>query len=132
MGAYSDIIGAIETKLAAFATANTYPMAWPGVGFTPTDEPYLMGSFIPAETNDVGLAAGSANSYSGIYQVDVRIPKGTGTAVSRTMVDNLLTEFSRGSIYSGVITEKSWASGSFDVDESWYSVPVSIRYRSIA
>ena len=53
---YNTILSALETKLASFATAQGYDVAWPDVQFTPTDD-YLEPFILPAEAGQGGLAA---------------------------------------------------------------------------
>ena len=136
MAAYSDIQAALETKLSAFATLNSYSVAWPNVKFEPASEPYLAAFNLPAETTTVGLENTSSNDYQGIYQIDVRCKKGKGGNESRTIVDAVLGEFSKGSTQTvnttKVVIQQSWASGSFDIDDSWFVVPVSVKYRALA
>ena len=56
--------------------------------------------------------------------------KGNGTADSRAIVDAVLGEFSKGSMAGTVQIQKSWASGSFDRDNAYFVVPVSVRYKA--
>lgn len=133
MAEYSDILAALDTKLNTFAGANSYPVAWVGVAYTPDENPYLAPSFIPAQTGFGGLSAGSYQDYAGIYQIDVRTPKGRGMSDSRAITQAVLDEFSKASttVFNGVnvLIEQSWASSLFDIDGAWFSVPVSVRYR---
>ena len=128
---YNTILSALETKLSDFATAQGYDVAWPDVKFTPTNA-YLESFILPAETGQGGLAVGSYQDYEGIYQINVVTKKGNGTADSRAMVDAVLSEFSKGSMAGTVQIQKSWASGSFDRDNAYFVVPVSVRYKVYA
>lgn len=136
MAIYADIQQALETKLSNFAIANSYDIAWPNVSFTPAADPYLTSFNLPAETSTLGLSIGSSDDYSGIFQVDVRCPKGSGSNDSRTITNNVMAEFSKGSEQTAntttVLIEQSWASGAFDIGDAWFSIPVSIRYRAIS
>lgn len=123
---YNTILTALETKLANFATANSYDVAWPDVRFTPTDA-YLQPAFLPAETAFGTLA--DSSDYGGIFQVDVVTRKGGGTADSRAIVDDVLAEFAKGVKATNVLIEKSWASPMFDRDDAYIIVPISIQYR---
>lgn len=132
---YGDIITAIESKLASFATTEGVSVAWPNRIFEPSDDPYLAGNLLPSETSVGGLAAGSYQDYQGIYQVDVRVRKNTGTTDQRRLIEGLLTEFSKATLIdindTRVIIEKSWSSGAFEIGDNWMSTPVSIQYRVI-
>ena len=137
---YNTILSALETKLSSFATAQGHYIAWPDVKF-PSDSdisngysggPYLESFILPAETGQGGLAVGSYQDYEGIYQINVVTKKGNGTADSRAMVDAVLSEFSKGSMAGTVQIQKSWVSGSFDRDNAYFVVPVSVRYKVYA
>jgi len=136
MAIYANIQQALETKLKAFADLKGYPVAWPNVRYDPSTAPYLTSYNLPAETSTLGLSIGSSDDYSGIFQVDVRCPKGNGGNDSRTITNEVIAEFSKGSEQiantTTVLIEQSWASGAFDIDDAWFSVPVSIRYRAIS
>ena len=133
MPAYADIQAALDLKLSSFANMQDYPVAWTDVKFTPTNVPYLSASFIPAETDTVGLSVNDVDDNKGIYQINVNTPKGGGTADQRVIVSNVLTEFAKATVTSfntsDVLIEQSWASAAFDRNDSWVTVPVSVRYR---
>ena len=128
---YNTILSALETKLSNFATAQGYEVAWPDIQFSPNGS-YLESFILPAETGQGGLSVGSYQEFEGIYQINVVTRKGNGTADSRAMVDAVLAEFSKGSMAGTLQIQKSWASGSFDRDESYFVVPVSVRYKVYA
>ena len=136
MAIYADIQEALETKLKAFADLGGYPVAWPNVKFTPSTVPYLATFNLPAQTVTLGLSIGSGDDHGGIYQIDVRCPKGNGANDSRTIVNAVIAEFSKGSEQTAnttkILIEQSWASGAFDIDDVWFTVPVSVRYRAIS
>lgn len=132
MAAYSAILTALETKLKAFADLNGYPVAWPDVDFTPSDQPYLEPFLILSEVGFGGLAAGSFEDNQGIYQINVVTPKGDGTIDQRVMVDAVLSEFSKASKAGAVLIERSWAGPTLEKTGAWNEVPVSVQIRLIA
>lgn len=136
MAVPADIQAALETKLSALATVNSYPVAWPNVGFTPTDAPYLMPFNLQAEPGFLGLENGSEDDNQGVFQVDVRVKKGDGTTDARNIIDALYSHFAKGESQTinstKVVFQRVWASASFDIEDGWHSVPVSITYRAIA
>ena len=132
----NNIQSALDGLLKDWADSQSITVAWENKG-RPTDvgTPYLSSFLLPAETVAVGMADGSSNDFTGIYQVDVNVPAGKGTIDSRPLVDGLLTAFARG-IERTVNNQKtriemSWRDPAIDGD-AWYFVPVSIRYRSFA
>ncbi len=124
------ITAALETKLKNFAVTNGYDVAYLGVSYTPTDQPYLRCFMLPSQTTTRGLPTSSLNDYRGIFQVDVLQPKGQGIVTARAIVDEVLAEFSKGSKQGDVFVEMSWAGTAFEDRESWAAIPVSIRYRA--
>lgn len=128
---YNDILSALETKLQTFANSEGYDVSWPDVKFTPTGS-YLEPFILPAETATGGLTSGSYQDYAGIYQINVVTKKGAGTSDVRAMVENVLTEFNKAEAAGIVLIEKSWPSGSFDRDEAYFVVPISVRYRLLS
>jgi hypothetical protein len=139
---YNDILSALETKLSDFAAIQGYSVAWPDVkfpsdaevanGFVIGQSPYLEAFILPAETGTGALAGDGYQDYTGIYQINVVTKKGNGTADARAMVEAVLTEFGKAATAGVTLIEKSWASGSFDRDESYFVVPVSVRYRLLS
>lgn len=126
---------ALEGILESWAVTNSVPVAWENQTINPAlDEPYVMSFLMPVETVEVGRALDDSQDFNGIYQVSVYTEKGKGTATSKAIVGSLLTEFSRGvtvTIGAQIIrVEMSYASPALDFD-AWYTVPVTIRYRSI-
>lgn len=127
---------ALDTLLKTWADAQPIAVAWENVGTgTDIDVPHVASFMLPAETTGVGLADGDSQDYMGIYQVNVYVRKGDGTAASRPLVDGLLTAFDKGTELEvagqKIRIEISWRSNAVD-NEAWYVVPVSIRYRSFA
>lgn len=131
-----NIQSAMDTILKAWADAEPITVAWENIGKrTDITEPHVASFMLPAETVGAGLADSDCSDMSGIYQVNVYVEAGKGTAASRPLVDGLLNAFARGTemTIDGQKTriEQSWRSGAVD-NEAWYVIPVSVRYRSFA
>jgi hypothetical protein len=125
---------ALDTILKTWADAEPIVVAWENIGRqTDIDVPHVASFLLPAETGVIGLADIAADSYVGIYQVNVYVEKGDGTGSSRPLVDGLLKAFLKGTTVTvdGQITriETSWRSNAID-NEAWYVIPVSVRYKS--
>ena len=129
-----NIQAALDTILKGWADAEPILVAWENLGSqTDIDEPHVASFLLPAETDTPALPYSGSQDYTGIYQVNVYVKKGGGTAQSRPLVDGLLNAFARGveQTVSGqrVLIEKSWRASAID-NEAWYTIPVSVRYRS--
>lgn len=80
-----------EARLAAWAAARVPALriAYQGVAFTPTSvETYLAAFTLPAGTNSETLG-GDHKAYTGLFQVNVVTPAGSGTSKAEGIVDEL-------------------------------------------
>ena len=129
-----DIAAALATRLGKWADAEGIPVAWENVPFTPpSDGLYLAVHDMPAtpRTVDLGLRC---RIYSGVYQINVVAPAGTGRADVVTLADSVAELFPEGQeiegrgftcwidqtpgVFRGITTSVS------------YTVPVSLNYRA--
>lgn len=129
-----DIAAALAARLGKWADAEGIPVAWENVPFTPpSDGLYLAVHDMPAtpRTVDLGLRC---RIYSGVYQINVVAPAGTGRADVVTLADSVAELFPEGQeiegrgftcwidqtpgIFRGITTSVS------------YTVPVSLNYRA--
>lgn len=69
---------AFETRLATYASANSIPVAYENVSFTPVDGAYFEAFMIPAQTGSQYLAQND-KSFSGIAQINIYTPLNSGT-----------------------------------------------------
>jgi len=130
---YSTIRAALDTILDNHATAESVPVAWENRDYKPGNkEAFFSADLLPTATGDVGLSLTSKEDFSGLYQVNVNVPKGSQTAELRTLVDGILTAFKRGTKQGDVLVEGSSAAPALTLNEAWHSVPVTIRYRLFA
>ena len=113
---------------------NALPISWENRGLDQNNESYLTQFLLPAETISVGVGLGGADVLTGIYQITVNVPKGQGKASYLTETEKVKARFPRSSQInvSGtrVVIHKVW-SNSAQLDENYYRVPISIRYRAI-
>ncbi|MEB8255033.1 DUF4128 domain-containing protein [Enterobacter asburiae] len=129
-----DIAAALAARLGKWADAEGIPVAWENVPFTPpSDGLYLAVHDMPAtpRTVDLGLRC---RIYSGVYQINVVAPAGTGRADVVTLADSVAELFPEGQeiegrgftcwidqtpgVFRGITTSVS------------YTVPVSLNYRA--
>ena len=127
---------ALDTILNAWSAAENIPVAWENLATgSELSAPYVEAFLLPAETTTVGVAISDNQDYTGIYQISVRTEKGKGTLESRTIVNSLLTAFARGvesTIDQQRVLVQSTSVAPFIDSEAWYTVPVSVTYRSFA
>ena len=129
----TNLRSALDGHLAAMPGAPT--IDWENVGFDQNDQVYLSQMILPAEDISVGMEQGGTDVLAGIYQVMINIPKteaGKGGYV--TELERIKSRFARSSVieFSGtrVAIHKVFASPAI-VDDNYFRVPVSIRYRGI-
>mgnify|MGYP003643012703 CR=1 FL=1 len=131
---FLDISAALDTKLNTFAVANSIPVAWENLEYTPVvGTLYLRPTLLPAATEPVGLSYVSALDHLGIYQIDVIAPVDKGKGAAVTKADLLVTAFARGNLtYNGkIVTIKSTSRSTGTRDGAYYIVSVIINYQSI-
>lgn len=129
-----DIAAALAARLGRWADAERIPVAWENVGFTPpVSGIYLVAHDMPAtpRTMDLGLRC---RVYSGVYQINVVTPAGSGRTSAVVLAGRVAELFPEGleiegndftcwissqpGIFRGIPTPVS------------YTVPVSLNYRA--
>ncbi|EPJ0594313.1 TPA: DUF4128 domain-containing protein [Enterobacter roggenkampii] len=129
-----DIASALAARLGTWADAEGISVAWENVPFTPpANEMYLAVYDMPAtpRTVDLGLRC---RIYSGVYQINVVAPVGTGRTDVVSLADRVAELFPEGQeiegrgftcwidqtpgVFRGITTSVS------------YTVPVSLNYRA--
>ena len=114
---------------------NPLPIAWENTEYTQDGNAYLSQLLIPAETITVGVEQGGSDVLAGIYQVVINTPKHLGKAAYVLETEKVMAQFPRSSKWTSggtrVVIQKVW-SNSAQQDETYYKVPVSIRYRAMS
>ena len=129
-----DIASALAARLGAWADAEGISVAWETVPFTPpANEMYLAVHDMPVtpRTIDLGLRC---RTYSGVYQINVVAPAGSGRTSVVALADRVAELFPEGQeiegrgftcwidqtpgVFRGITTSVS------------YTVPVSLNYRA--
>ena len=129
----TNLRAALDSQLNSIT--NPLPIAWENKAYTQNGEAYLTQFLLSAETITVGIEQGGSDVLAGIYQVTVNIPKESGKAAYLLETEKVKAQFPRSSILTSggtrVVIQKVW-SNSARIDETYYRVPVSIRYRAMS
>ena len=125
---------ALESRLNSWATAQSVPVAWQNVPYSPTTGTrYVRAAILPAETQNP-IYGPDHRRLIGILQVDIVAPIGSGMGAIDTLAESICTEFARGTTLtqSGltIIMDYSPSIGPSLIDEGWVYTPISIRYRA--
>jgi len=128
MSAFADISAALDELTSELGL----PTAWENRDFEPTNDTlYLRPTLLPATTEPSGLP--DSDEHSGIYQVDVIAPMGSGKGEAIEKADIVANQFKRGKIitHNGVnVWVLSVSRGVGGRDGSWYILPVQISYKA--
>jgi hypothetical protein len=123
----------LNRVLGAWAEGTGVPMAIENVGFTPARVPYVAAYDMPATPVAIDLAQ-QCKVYTGIYQITVSAPKGSGAEKVKRLAREVADLFSTvGAGFPGdgftvwIDTEPAIMPGL--ITGEWYAVPVSFRYR---
>ena len=129
-----------ETNLRQALDGHLYTMpdapqiGWEGKEFEPTNTIFLQSLLLPAETISVGIGSGGSDVLAGLYQITVNVPKNSDKNVWLTETAKVKSRFARGTILNvggtRIVISKTW-SASANISETYYSVPISVRYRAI-
>ncbi len=128
---YSAIRSAFVTRLQAFPGLPS--VAWENVAFTPTTgQPYIRPDLLPAQPTQAEIGTNGVNRYTGMYQISIFAPTGTGIAAISTLRDGLCDHFKRGTqlAYGGVtVTCQKAYPGPVIQETDWQHVPISVQFR---
>lgn len=126
----------LESRLSAWAKARTpvLRIAYQGVAFEPQPgETYLAAFLLPAATNSITLD-GSDRVYTGIFQISVVAPAGTGTGSAEGIADELDPLFPNGLRLSlgelSLITLSPVDVAAPVMGSTTLTVPASFQYRA--
>ncbi len=127
---------AIETKLAALATAKGIGVAYGVEPFKPqADQPYLRAFLLPSSTTCRYLGT-DALEYRGIYQISVVTPKGQPQSVPEGLIAELnallpLDSFLDQGAFEGQVVEPL-AQGPVIPEDAVYTIPATLTYQGSA
>lgn len=130
-----DIREAFETRIAAFAAAQTPPLsvAWENTSYTPSPAAaYLQCAMRSAPTVNPALGV-KFDRLVGFYQVNVYYPQDTGPAPAEAIADALIALFPRGGMTQNGLTINIDKTGSrapgINDQNGFFFIPVRIQYR---
>ena len=132
MASETNLSSALDGHLAGMPSAP--PIDWENVGFDQDNRVYLSQVQLPAEDISVGMEVGGTDILAGLYQIMINVPKNTGKNAHKQELERIKARFVRSSTitFDGtrVVIHKVFASPAI-VDDNYFRVPVSIRYRAI-
>lgn len=129
-----DIAAALAARLGRWADAEGIQVAWENVAFTPpANEIYLAVHDMPVtpRTIDLGLRC---RTYSGVYQINVVAPAGSGRSAVVALAGKVVELFPEGQEIEGH-DFTCWVSSEPGIFRGIptpvsYTVPVSFNYRA--
>lgn len=130
------ITTALNTKLKAFATANSLRVAYPNVPFTAPKTSatalWLRANYLPADTVSLGVVYNSHQQHYGFLQVDVMYSAGGGERPALRMAAALTAYFERGTRLTSdsfiiEVVRRPFRNSTLK-DDPWIQIPVRIPY----
>lgn len=122
----------IETRLQggwkeAFIGYTTTAIAWENIEYVPTaGVPWIRCSILPGQVEALEFGRDTLKQFSGIIDLGVFIPRGSGTKANREYVDKLFTLFNLAEFDSIECDEARVQN--LGIDESWYQTSISIPF----
>lgn len=114
---------------ALIAASLGYPIAFPGVDFTPPQTGvWLEVSYLPNQGIDDGVNANSSRVPRGIYQVMVFDRPGSGVYDALDAAAQVQAVFPKLSAVGGVYVQKEPYQGSVETQSDRLAIPVTIPY----
>jgi len=121
---------AVATLKTAIGT--TYPVKYPNLPFVTPSTPWLRLTVLPNQPLQVALGANGRDTITGIFQIDVLAPKGSGRNVSLGIIDSLCGgAFKSGLRYTitgGEVKIRSAGLIATQEDTSWYQSVINVEF----
>ncbi len=130
------IEGAMLAEAQAFANAQSLTIAMPNRDFTPPavskTAKYLRATFLPADTETLGVGSDDTNKHYGYLQVDAFYGQGAGELAPARVAAAAISYFARGSKFTrdGITVEiiKQPYRGPAIKSDPWIMIPVRVAY----
>ena len=108
-----------------------YPeVAFPNQVFTrPSDGYWYELFFIPAQPVQIELGTTARSRWIGILQVNVCVPKNSGTVPLNDRYDNIAKLFRSGLVFEGIRIVRTYRTSALD-DGDYYVLPVTIEWQA--
>lgn len=129
-----DITSALNAHMGAWADRHGVPFFIENISEEKPPGTYLEAFDLPATPQTLDLAL-SCHVYRGVYQVNVVLPAGAGTASGRELARQVAARFTEGGGIDGdgftcwVAGPPAISAGILNPRKTHYSIPVSIPYR---
>lgn len=118
---------------------SSLQIAWPNLDFNPPKDgsndplPYLQADLLPAQTTAAALGSAGQNRHTGIFQITIVQPEGSGLIDPLETADSIIAHFKRGTSITGDgdtirIDGPPYTAPSFK-DGAYRRLPVLIPYR---
>lgn len=133
MGTTTAILKAFLDEMEAFVLENPYPMARPGVNFTPPSSGLWLESLsFPNIPKRILWDSNGFQYVSGFFQVSVFYRPGTGQIEPSQLADKIIDYFPEEKLIGGLcVSQKPWQSPAVTVDSSKLFIPVTIPYSGL-
>lgn len=108
-----------------------YPeVAFPNIAFTKPEDGYWYELFfIPAEPLQIELGTEARSRWIGILQINVCVPKNSGTTPLNNRYENIAKLFRSGLIFNGIRIVRTYRTSALD-DGDYYVLPVSVEWQA--
>jgi hypothetical protein len=107
---------------------NLLNVALPNIPFTPPkDNQFYILSFLPNEPEPAGLGTNAENRWSGIFQIDIIVPLGSGNDEITDRYNSIVELFQRGKTFDGVMIIRTYRAMQ-GADESFYRTVVRSEF----
>ena len=107
---------------------NLLNVALPNVLFTPPkDNQFYVLSFLPNEPEPAGLGTNAENRWSGIFQIDIIVPLGSGNEEITDRYNSIVELFQRGKTFDRVMITRTYRATQ-GADESFYRTVVRSEF----
>lgn len=111
-----------------------YPIKWPNKPFTtPNNAPWVRITILNMGDSPVTLGSGGYNDRTGLMQVDIFVPKGSGDLTATTTTDTVKNIFKTGAklTHSGQTVRINSAATRTGTDEQeWFSRIIDVDFTS--
>tara|TARA_R100001377_G_scaffold43808_2_gene24874 strand:+ start:14306 stop:14731 length:426 start_codon:yes stop_codon:yes gene_type:complete len=130
------IRAALESRLATLATANSFPVSYENVSFSPTTgTSYVQCKFIPTQRIRAARGPNAQFRYQGLFSLVVHAPENAGPSAGETLseliIDNFESNtdvaFTSGGTTINVSLDYAERNQGF-LDTPWYYIPITIGW----
>lgn len=120
-----------ELDQGEYFIISDYPtVAFPNEVFTKPDDGYWYELyFIPAEPLQIELGTEARSRWTGILQINICVPKDSGTKPINERYNNIEKLYRRGLILDGLRIMRTYRTSAYD-DGDYYVMPVTVEWQA--